>query len=190
MLWLGSYSDVPHAYTIYIVIASFILHWLLFHFTPIPAAIQSFSSSSSSSSNDNNTKRHNSRSLSQHVIRNYIVSAFHAAITVIAVLTWFIFYDWDLIDIHRGIVGGTVSDSHQHPTGDLYQPVCVAFTLGYFLYDTTCMYLYKDTASTSSYIHHLCIGSAFILSLLCDNCLPFQFYMLLEELSTDRKSVV
>lgn len=149
-----------------IAIVSFFIHFAVFYLTPIPASLRS----------TDPTKK----SVPIPVIRNYIGSTFHAVIACSYVLGWFFTFGWpDLWDMQRMIGGGRMG------TGDEYHAPMLAFSLGYFAYDTVCMMMYKEVASTASYIHHFCIGSAFVVSLMYNqSCRPYQFYMLFEELST------
>jgi len=154
---------VNSQHAILTIICSCLLHWLLFQFMPIHRTFIGPPSSSS---------------LSLIAIRSYLLSTFHAVLSCSFVLLWFYFFDWDLFDVRRTVGGGL------HGLGDEYAMYPVSFSVGYFIYDTTCMLLHPQLSSTGSYIHHIVIGAAFLIGLYGRVCLPYHFLLLFEELST------
>lgn len=160
------YSDLPFRQPLPVVLLSTVVHWLLFHLVPLPAVWRRSSPSNSVSV------------VSGVVQRNAVVSTLHAVVAVTGVLLWLSVFDVDWRSIQRGMGGG------RRGTGDEWHSLAVGWSLGYFVYDTTCMLHYAQLWNVGALLHHCGIGAAFLLGLCTDCCRPFHFLFLLEELST------
>jgi hypothetical protein len=152
----------PSADPIFIIFLSFLLHFLLFYIIPIPGAMIS-----------------KQKPVNSIVLRNYLMSTFHAMVCNIYILTWYYFFDRDLTSTPR-LLGGGVSGK-----GDEYTIYLIGFSLGYFVYDTLAMLLYPKQLSTpATYIHHFVVGACLVLGVYFSVGHHAHFLILLEELST------
>ena len=163
------YSDLPFQDPTRTVLLSFLLHFALFYLIPVPSSLLPPSTIPT---------RTSTPLPSTSITRNYLVSTFHATVVILSILAWVATYAIDLRSLPRGIGGGLAG------TGDEWHSTLIAFSLGYFAYDTACMLLHPRTASTSAFLHHAVVGLSFLLGLLFHCCRPFHFLLLLEELST------
>ena len=169
------YSDLPFRDPLPVVLASFAVHWLLFLVFPVPAAWLPAAAAAAAAPS---TAAIAGPPSSTVVQRSYLVSLLHALCAVSSVALWLAVYDVDWRAVQRGMGGG------RRGTGDEWQSVAVGWSMGYFVYDAACMLVHRPLYSRAGLLHHVAIGSAFVLGLYTDCCRPFHFLFLLEELST------
>ena len=169
----GVYSDVASSSPVPVLLLSFVAHWLLFRFCPLPAP-QAWLSAAHSA----RTATATATAASTAVWRNLVVSTVHAAVAVLCVSCWLLRFDVEWASVQRGLGGG------RQGTGDEWQWLAVCWTLGYLLYDSACMAAYPNTRSAGAVFHHAAIGAAFLVGLRTAVGRPFHFLFLLEELST------
>jgi hypothetical protein len=89
------------------------------------------------------------------LIKSYIVSTFHAVISVFSVLNYFLRYEIDLRQINRLLGGGLTG------TGDEWMFVSVCYSSGYLIYDFLLMSFFKSVRTGSALLHHVLILLSF-----------------------------
>ncbi|CAF1303737.1 unnamed protein product [Adineta ricciae] len=114
----------------------------------------------------------------QPLIKSYIISTFHAIVSVLSVTFYFLKYEINFKQINRLVGGGVFG------TGDEFMVYNVCYSIGYLLYDLILMIFYKSVRSASAVVHHILIIISFLIGLFTQVCHPCHFYFLAEELST------
>lgn len=163
------------------VLASFVLHSLLFIFLPASPWLPKKGEIPAS----HRPGKPYSRRDASIQIRNGLVSTIHAALVVACVVAWLLRYGQGLglWEVQRIMQGGVATPGNSN--GDAWFPHLVSVTFGYFIYDTICMLVYrKQLGNVGSYIHHFAIGIALFFGLFTGIGRTYHFVYLFDELST------
>ena len=118
------------------------------------------------------------RAREPYLTKERVASSVHALVVIVAVAAW----------LARNGAGHLLDPSRLRTgvagTDDEWCALLLAFSTGYFLFDTVVMFRYKETWDVGGVLHHAVIGPSILLALVGGVSTPLQFVFLLEELST------
>ena len=89
------------------------------------------------------------------LIKSYILSTFHAFVSVFSVVNYFLRYEIDLNQINRLLGGGL------RGTGDEFMFVSLCYSSGYLIYDFLLMLFFQSVRTGSALLHHVLILLSF-----------------------------
>lgn len=109
--------------------------------------------------------------------RSRVSSNLHAALCLGAWTFWVLNYTTDPHDPERMLKG-------KAGTPDEFFPYMITISSGYFIADLLIMLRHHDVYDWGSLLHHFLIMPSFVAGVAYNVCLPYQFFYLIEELST------
>jgi hypothetical protein len=159
-----------HVQCVSIVLLSAITHAILFFCTSGKPFVSK------------DTKDPKARVKEEQFARSCIVSCFHATLVIAFIYVWWTAFGVEFAQTFWD--ANVMMGADPQPAGFAFMKLILSFSLGYFLYDSICMFMCPAIASAGSYFHHILVSVSIVSGLIDHIAQPYHFLFLLEEFST------